>query len=415
MVRELHHRVKNTLATVQAIMGSTARSSDSIEDFKTALIGRIGALAKTHARHPQPRRRRRRLGARGMITHPAYPVEPWALRETELDLDVLDQTESLFALANGHIGLRGNLDEGEPSGSPAPTSTASTSCARCPTPRPATATPRPGRRWSTSPTARSSGCWSTTSRSTCATASCAATSGCSTSAPACCDAAWSGSSPAGRPVRVTSVRLVSLVQRAVAADPLRGRAARRACPAGGAVRAGGQRADAGGRARPARGRGLARRCARSSSQTTTPAPCSCTHTNGAGCGWPPRWITSSRARREPRPRPRAARTSGALTITADVGAGAAAAGRQAAGLRVVEPALDGGAARPGRRPRWRRRATPAGTGCSTPSASTSTTSGSAPTSSSTATPDSSRRSASRSFTRCRRARGASGARSRPRA
>jgi len=48
MVRELHHRVKNTLATVQAIMGSTARTSDNIEDFKTALIGRIGALAKTH-------------------------------------------------------------------------------------------------------------------------------------------------------------------------------------------------------------------------------------------------------------------------------------------------------------------------------------------------------------------------------
>lgn len=48
LVRELHHRVKNTLATVQAIMGSTARSSESIEDFKTALIGRIGALAKTH-------------------------------------------------------------------------------------------------------------------------------------------------------------------------------------------------------------------------------------------------------------------------------------------------------------------------------------------------------------------------------
>ncbi len=48
MVRELHHRVKNTLATVQAIMGSTARTSDTIEGFKTALIGRIGALAKTH-------------------------------------------------------------------------------------------------------------------------------------------------------------------------------------------------------------------------------------------------------------------------------------------------------------------------------------------------------------------------------
>ncbi len=48
LVRELHHRVKNTLATVQAIMGSTARSSDTIEDFKGALIGRIGSLAKTH-------------------------------------------------------------------------------------------------------------------------------------------------------------------------------------------------------------------------------------------------------------------------------------------------------------------------------------------------------------------------------
>lgn len=48
MVRELHHRVKNTLATVQAIMGSTARSATSIEGFQTALIGRISALAKTH-------------------------------------------------------------------------------------------------------------------------------------------------------------------------------------------------------------------------------------------------------------------------------------------------------------------------------------------------------------------------------
>ena len=48
LVRELHHRVRNTLATVQAIMGSTARSSDTIEQFKDSLIGRIGALAKTH-------------------------------------------------------------------------------------------------------------------------------------------------------------------------------------------------------------------------------------------------------------------------------------------------------------------------------------------------------------------------------
>jgi alpha,alpha-trehalose phosphorylase len=53
-----------------------------------------------------------------MIDHPAYPADPWQLRETRLNLDVIAQSESLFALANGHIGLRGNLDEGEPHGIP---------------------------------------------------------------------------------------------------------------------------------------------------------------------------------------------------------------------------------------------------------------------------------------------------------
>ncbi len=56
-----------------------------------------------------------------MIQHPAYPIEPWCLRETELHLDVLAQSESLFALSNGHIGWRGNLDEGEPFGCRDPT------------------------------------------------------------------------------------------------------------------------------------------------------------------------------------------------------------------------------------------------------------------------------------------------------
>ncbi|HEY8534185.1 MAG TPA: glycoside hydrolase family 65 protein [Micromonospora sp.] len=53
-----------------------------------------------------------------MIRERAYPVEPWHVRETRLDFDVLAQSESVFALANGYIGLRGNLDEGEPHGLP---------------------------------------------------------------------------------------------------------------------------------------------------------------------------------------------------------------------------------------------------------------------------------------------------------
>ncbi|MDQ1402441.1 MAG: alpha,alpha-trehalose phosphorylase, partial [Actinomycetota bacterium] len=53
-----------------------------------------------------------------MIDHPCFPAETWCIRETSLDLDVLAQSESIFALANGHLGLRGNLDEGEPYGLP---------------------------------------------------------------------------------------------------------------------------------------------------------------------------------------------------------------------------------------------------------------------------------------------------------
>ncbi len=53
-----------------------------------------------------------------MITDESFPVEPWHVRETQLDLDLLSQSESLFTLSNGHIGLRGNLDEGEPYGLP---------------------------------------------------------------------------------------------------------------------------------------------------------------------------------------------------------------------------------------------------------------------------------------------------------
>ena len=53
-----------------------------------------------------------------MIAPDMFSVEPWSVCERALDLGLLAETESIFALSNGHIGLRGNLDEGEPSGSP---------------------------------------------------------------------------------------------------------------------------------------------------------------------------------------------------------------------------------------------------------------------------------------------------------
>jgi alpha,alpha-trehalose phosphorylase len=53
-----------------------------------------------------------------VIREHIFGVEPWAVSERGLDLELLPFTESVFALSNGHIGLRGNLDEGEPSGVP---------------------------------------------------------------------------------------------------------------------------------------------------------------------------------------------------------------------------------------------------------------------------------------------------------
>ncbi|MGH3981301.1 MAG: glycoside hydrolase family 65 protein [Pseudonocardiaceae bacterium] len=49
-----------------------------------------------------------------MIDQQWFAVEPWAVRECGLHLAAIGQTESVFTLANGHIGLRGNLDEGDP-------------------------------------------------------------------------------------------------------------------------------------------------------------------------------------------------------------------------------------------------------------------------------------------------------------
>jgi alpha,alpha-trehalose phosphorylase len=49
-----------------------------------------------------------------MIEPNTFTVDPWEIIEPELHLDRLAHTESIFALSNGHIGLRGNLDEGEP-------------------------------------------------------------------------------------------------------------------------------------------------------------------------------------------------------------------------------------------------------------------------------------------------------------
>jgi two-component sensor histidine kinase/PAS domain-containing protein len=48
LINELSHRVKNTLAMVQALASQTARSAPSIEEFKESFSARVTALAATH-------------------------------------------------------------------------------------------------------------------------------------------------------------------------------------------------------------------------------------------------------------------------------------------------------------------------------------------------------------------------------
>src|SRR5919107_2075965 len=48
LIRELQHRVKNTLATVQALLRATSRSASTVEDFRQVFEARMLSLSRTH-------------------------------------------------------------------------------------------------------------------------------------------------------------------------------------------------------------------------------------------------------------------------------------------------------------------------------------------------------------------------------
>ncbi len=48
LIAELHHRVKNTLATVQAVIQMSLRTARDMDSFRTSIGQRIGSLAHTH-------------------------------------------------------------------------------------------------------------------------------------------------------------------------------------------------------------------------------------------------------------------------------------------------------------------------------------------------------------------------------
>src|ERR687895_164513 len=99
----------------RAVVSSSANTREvhqsvGIEDLFEAVVD--GLVAQREGLPGKPAPDTFVAGAR------ALGAEPWSVRERELRLDRLGQSESVFALSNGHIGLRGNLDEGEPVDTP---------------------------------------------------------------------------------------------------------------------------------------------------------------------------------------------------------------------------------------------------------------------------------------------------------
>ncbi len=232
-----------------------------------------------------------------------------------------------------------------------------------------------------------------------------------------CAATVEWESPTGRRVRV-ALDPAGLVHAAGGGgDPLRGGAARRPAPGRPAVGARRQPADArrvGGDPRAAAAL-EAPLVAEFADWRTTAARCSSTAPGPAACGSARRWATRSTV-----PRPHTEAGGGfddlaRLTVAAELAAGEP--------LRLAKFLAYGWSAersmaaiqRSGGRGRWPARNAPVGTDSPPSSGPTSTTSGSGPTSSSTVTPSSSRRCASPCSTSFRPARAASSGRSRPRA
>ena len=87
------------------------------------VVGDLGELlvSPTEALHRAGPAEHRLLAAARRITASSgdYPADPWQLRETSYSPGYVEQTETLFALSNGFLGIRASFEEAEPSYHPA--------------------------------------------------------------------------------------------------------------------------------------------------------------------------------------------------------------------------------------------------------------------------------------------------------
>ena len=87
-----------------------------------------------------------------MIDRDRFPVDPWRLVEKSFDVDDAGVTETLFAVANGYLGLRGNHPEGRFAHEHGTSNNGFHETSRSAMPSRRTGSPRSGRPSSTHPT-----------------------------------------------------------------------------------------------------------------------------------------------------------------------------------------------------------------------------------------------------------------------
>ena len=82
-------------------------------------LGELLADSRDDVHRSGPRTHRLRAAARRILTATEdFPVDPWRLVERAYNPTYAEQTETLFALSNGYLGMRGSSDGGEPASRP---------------------------------------------------------------------------------------------------------------------------------------------------------------------------------------------------------------------------------------------------------------------------------------------------------
>lgn len=99
--------------------GQAAALAQHGADVVVQDLGELLARPDEQVHRSGPPRHRLQAAARRIMASGEHPIDPWRMVERHYSPDAVPQTETLFALANGYLGIRGSFEEGEPASRPA--------------------------------------------------------------------------------------------------------------------------------------------------------------------------------------------------------------------------------------------------------------------------------------------------------